>query len=221
MNNEYIFPHADSADSQGLVYIGGDLNPNRILTAYQRGIFPWYNEGNPILWWSPNPRMIFIPDEFHVSKSLKKSLRNPHFHVTFDTAFHEVIHTCATVNNRLNNTWINTDMQQAYLELFHMGYAHSVEVWEQGTLIGGLYGISIGKAFFGESMFHVKTDASKIALFYLCRFAHQHQFHFIDCQFTTAHLLSLGGKQIKRKDYLHRLAQALSDETLHGPWKLT
>lgn len=212
------FPNPEESDAQGLVYIGGELDSKRLLTAYARGIFPWYNPENPPLWWSPNPRLLIYPDKLSVSKSLKKSLKKT-YRISFDTHFHEVILACAEENNRENHTWIHPEMIDAYQNLHDMGYAHSVEVWDDKKLIGGLYGISLGHAFFGESMFHRETDASKIALYYLCEFAKKHQIAFIDAQLTSAHLLSLGGVQVHRKAFLHALNEALNHETLLGKWQ--
>ncbi|WP_419418890.1 leucyl/phenylalanyl-tRNA--protein transferase [Legionella sp. D16C41] len=214
----YTFPDPESADDQGLLAIGGDLSPERLLAAYSQGIFPWFDNNYPILWWSPNPRLILLPEEFKLSRSLKKSL-NKSYRVTFDQAFAEVIYNCATVNNRKNHTWITDEMQQAYLALHHLGYAHSVEIWDNNELIGGLYGISLGRAFFGESMFHQKQDASKMALFYLCQQLRRWQFDFIDCQLPTPHLQSLGAISINRQDFLKRLEKTLGYPTKQGIWQ--
>lgn len=161
-NETYFFPNPETSDDQGLLFIGGDLAPQRILQAYRQGVFPWYEPGTPILWWSPNPRLILIPTEFKVSRSLQKSLKKP-FSFTVDTVFREVIMACATCSGRINNTWITQEMIEAYTQLHTMGYAHSFEIWYENELVGGLYGLSIGHVFFGESMFHKLTDASKIA----------------------------------------------------------
>jgi len=220
MFNDFQFPHAESADKQGLVYIGGDLNSERVLSAYAQGIFPWYEPGSPVLWWSPNPRLVIYPDKFHLTRSLKKSLRDPSYRITFDTAFSEVIQACASVDDRTGATWITPEMINTYTELFHQGYGHSIEVWKEGRLIGGLYGLSLGRTFFGESMFHLEPDASKIALYTLCQWIKERDFDFVDCQLSSAHLLSLGGTLMKRKEYLHHLTQSLVHETILGPWEL-
>lgn len=217
---EYTFPHPDTSDSQGLLAIGGDLHPERIIQAYSQGIFPWFEPGCPILWWSPNPRLILIPNEFKLSKSLKQSLKRP-FRLSIDTAFHQVITHCATQSGRINNTWISNDMIEAYTSLHTMGYAHSFEVWEEDHLVGGLYGICLGKAFFGESMFHTVTDASKIALYYLCKTMEDWEFDFIDCQLPTGHLQRLGAKLISRKEFLHLLNQSLDHPNKPGLWSAT
>jgi len=214
---EYWFPHPETSDKQGLLSIGGDLKPERILQAYSQGIFPWFEPGCPILWWSPNPRLILYPNEFKVSKSLKKSLNMP-FTYSIDTAFSEVIKACATYSNRVDNTWITREMSEAYTKLHEMGYAHSFEVWYEEQLVGGLYGISLGKAFFGESMFHCMTDASKLAMNYLCTTMKNWEFELIDCQMPTNHLMSLGAKIISRKHFLHLLQLNLQHPTKIGLW---
>jgi leucyl/phenylalanyl-tRNA--protein transferase len=216
-NNTYVFPNPETSDKQGLLAIGGDLHPRRIIQAYSQGIFPWFEPGCPILWWSPNPRLILLPDEFKISHSLKKSLKKP-FRLSIDTAFHEVITSCATHCDRLNNTWITKEMINAYTTLHTMGLAHSFEVWDNSHLAGGLYGISLGKAFFGESMFHTVTNASKIALYYLCQTMKAWNFDFIDCQMPTNHLMSLGAKIIDRKEFLHHLDLTLQHADKQGVW---
>ncbi|MFC3907901.1 leucyl/phenylalanyl-tRNA--protein transferase [Legionella dresdenensis] len=198
--------------------IGGDLSPQRLLTAYQGGIFPWFEPGCPILWWSPNPRLVIYPQDFKVSRSLTKSLKKP-YRFTIDTDFKAVINACATVSGRIGNTWISKDMLAAYCELHEMGYAHSFEIWnEQNQLIGGLYGVSLGRAFFGESMFHHERDASKIAFYHLCQTMLAWKFDFIDCQMPTAHLMRLGAKIISRKEFLYRLGLAVQKPTCAGLW---
>ncbi|KTD41535.1 leucyl/phenylalanyl-tRNA--protein transferase [Legionella parisiensis] len=218
-NEIHFFPNPETSDEQGLLFIGGDLKPQRILQAYRQGIFPWYEPGTPILWWSPNPRLILIPDEFKVSRSLKKSLKKS-FSFTIDTAFKQVITACATCTERINNTWITKEMIEAYTRLHTMGYAHSFEIWYENDLVGGLYGLSLGHAFFGESMFHKITDASKIAFYYLCKTMIDWNFDFIDCQIPTNHLQSLGAKVIERKEFLHLLSQSLEHPTKQGPWNI-
>lgn len=219
VNENYIFPDPETSDKQGLLAIGGDLSPQRILQAYTQGIFPWYEPGCPVLWWSPNPRLILIPDEFKMSRSLTKSLKKS-FRISTDTAFQQVITACATCSDRTNQTWITADIIEAYTELHHMGYAHSFEVWQENNLVGGLYGISLGNAFFGESMFHTVTDASKIALYYLCKTMHTWGFDFIDCQMPTPHLLRLGAKIIGRKEFIHRLNLTLDNPNKQGKWNI-
>ncbi|KTD51165.1 leucyl/phenylalanyl-tRNA--protein transferase [Legionella quateirensis] len=213
----YIFPDPETSDKQGLLAIGGDLCPQRILQAYTQGIFPWFEPGCPILWWSPNPRLILLPDQLNVSRSLNKSLKKP-FRLSIDTAFQQVITSCATCSGRFNNTWITHEMITAYTTLHTMGYAHSFEVWQDDKLVGGLYGISLGKGFFGESMFHKVTDASKIALYYLCQTLKDWEFDFIDCQMPTNHLLRLGATVISRKEFLHLLGLTLKNPNKLGHW---
>ena len=217
-NHDSWFPHPETSDKQGLLSIGGNLAPERILRAYSQGIFPWYEPGCPILWWSPNPRLILYPNDFKVAKSLKKLFKKA-FTYSIDTAFSEVIKACANASNRENNTWITPEMIQAYTSLHQMGYAHSVEVWYEEKLVGGLYGISLGKAFFGESMFHYMTDASKLAFYYLCTTMNNWEFEFIDCQMPTSHLMSLGAKVVSRKQFLHILQLTLQHPTKIGLWE--
>lgn len=197
--------------------IGGDLLPDRILSAYEQGVFPWFEPGCPILWWSPNPRLILEPDSFKLSTSLKKSLKKP-YQITMDEAFEEVIQACATVNGRLNNTWISSGMQAAYTELHHRGFAHSIELWSDNRLVGGLYGISLGRAFFGESMFHRERDTSKITLYYLCEIMKDWSFELIDCQLPNPYLQDLGAHLINRQDFLYRLKSALAHPTRQRRW---
>lgn len=214
---KYHFPDPETSDEDGLLAVGGDLSPPCLLQAYSQGIFPWFNPKDPILWWSPNPRLILIPKDFKVSRSLKKSLKQ-NFRISWDSAFEQVIHACATYEGRANKTWITEEMIQAYTELHYLGYAHSLEVWQEDKLVGGLYGISLGAAFFGESMFHIVTDASKIALFCLCKDLEQRNFDFIDCQLPTPHLLSLGARIIARQEFLVLLKTALNQPTRQGKW---
>lgn len=217
-SESYSFPHPESSDKQGLLAYGGDLSPPRLLAAYKQGIFPWFEPGRPILWWSPNPRLLLFPHEFKVTRSLQQRLKKP-YKLTFDTCFTKVISACASVDKRLGNTWISDDMQQAYSELHLAGFAHSLEVWLDNELVGGLYGISLGRAFFGESMFHIERDASKIALYGLCQKLSEWEFDFIDCQLPTAHLQRLGAKIISRSEFLHRLAQSLKFASRIGKWE--
>ncbi|KTD24747.1 leucyl/phenylalanyl-tRNA-protein transferase [Legionella lansingensis] len=205
------------SDAQGLLAVGGDLSPERLLTAYKQGIFPWFEPGCPPLWWSPDPRLILRPRDFKMSRSLKQSLKKPH-RFTVDSAFSEVISACALSKGRINNTWITDEMRTAYTLLHTLGYAHSFEIWENDELVGGLYGISLGKAFFGESMFHHRSDSSKLALYYLCKTLQEWEFDFIDCQLPTAHLQSLGAVCISRREFLHLLQQALEHPTQQGRW---
>ena len=219
LSEDLIFPSPYLASKEGLLAIGGDLSPNRLLLAYSNGIFPWYSEGEPILWWSPDPRLVLYPAELKVSRSLKKVFKQDIFAVTLDRAFREVITECAQV--RLENhegTWIVDDMVQAYCRLHESGFAHSVEAWQDNRLVGGLYGVSLGKCFFGESMFTRITNASKVALVTLVEHLGQLDFALIDCQITTAHLTRFGAREISRAHYLDELADALKAATRRGKW---
>jgi leucyl/phenylalanyl-tRNA--protein transferase len=210
-SEDFYFPHPETADKEGLLAFGGDLSAGRILQAYRQGIFPWYQPGNPILWWSPNPRLILKPCEFKISRSFKKTL-NQAWQCSNNSDFAGVIKACATTGGRVSETWITSEMMDAYCTLHRMGYAHSIEIRQNNELVGGLYGICLGRAFFGESMFHTVTDASKIALYYLCNMLKKAEFHFIDCQLPTSHLQRLGAKIISRKAFLHELELALAYE---------
>jgi leucyl/phenylalanyl-tRNA--protein transferase len=218
---EVIFPPVEEAHSSGLLAVGGDLSSARLLEAYRLGIFPWYSDNEPILWWSPDPRLILHLDDFKISRSLRKTLNKKVFRVTFDQAFNDVIRACASVPREGQpGTWITDEMREAYLRLHTLGYGHSVETWCDGHLAGGLYGVSLGKAFFGESMFHWRTDASKVALAALVERLKCWNFHFIDAQMTTEHLVRLGAKELPRQVFLKRLAGALKSPTIKGNWSL-
>jgi len=217
--DDLVFPPPDYADPSGLVAVGGDLSSERLIEAYRVGIFPWYSEDQPILWWSPDPRFVLELDQFKISRSLAKTLRRRIFHVTFDRAFEEVIAACATVAREdQSGTWITPEMQEAYIKLHGLGYAHSVEAWFEGRLVGGLYGVSLGKAFFGESMFHRKTDASKVALAILVQKLKIWGFHFIDSQMATEHMHRLGATEIPRRIFVKKLHSALRHSTKRGKW---
>lgn len=214
------FPDPKKADPQGLVAVGGELSPAYLLSAYSQGIFPWFSDGDPILWWSLNPRMVLFPKKFKVSKSLKQIIRSNKFEIRIDTAFEEVIAKCAkTKRNGQDETWITPEMVKAYAHLHDLGYAHSFETYYDKQLVGGLYGVSLGKAFFGESMFYHESNASKFALYHLVSWCRSHDFHFIDVQQSTNHLKSMGAIDITRTDFLKRLKKALQHETLMGEWK--
>ncbi len=193
------------ADPNGLLGFGDILSIDLLLSAYRRGIFPWFNEGEPVFWWSPNPRAAFYPDKTSPSRSLIKRLRKRNYQVTINQSFHQVIAQCAQRFVNRPETWITREMQIAYGQLHEAGYAHSVEVWSDEQLVGGLYGVSMGQLFFGESMFHRSTDASKIALFYLLEHCKSANFPLIDCQLPNPHLMSLGAKQVSREDFLSYL----------------
>lgn len=207
------------AEPNGLLAAGGDLSPTRLLAAYRRGIFPWFAAGDPVLWWSPDPRMVLFPSALKISRSLRKTLRNAPYTVRLDTAFDQVIAACAaTPRPGQSGTWITAGMQDAYGRLHALGYAHSVETWRDGRLIGGLYGIALGGAFYGESMFAHATDASKIAVAHLCRYLDRRGFGIIDCQMETAHLASLGARPIPRDDFVSRLALLVDSGDPPGRW---
>lgn len=196
------------AEPNGLLCAGGDLSPQRILEAYRNGIFPWYSPGEPILWWSPNPRMVLAPSEIKVSRSLRRTLRAGNYQIRLDSDFPAVIRACARTRRKGQaGTWISGEMQAAYCALHELGFAHSVETWLDDKLIGGLYGLAIGKMFYGESMFAHATDASKIALAHLCRHLEAQSFGLIDCQMNTPHLASLGAREIARSEFIARLRQ--------------
>lgn len=199
LGSEILFPPPRLAEENGLLAIGGDLSPQRLLLAYSQGIFPWYNAGEPILWWSPMPRCVLLPGDFHLSRSLRQLSQRGEYRVTIDQSFGAVIRACATSGERrLQGTWISAEMVAAYEELFTLGYSHSVEVWSGAVLVGGLYGVSLGRCFFGESMFHIRRDASKLALYALSQTLFLDSFAMIDMQLPTPHLLSLGGRLLER-----------------------
>lgn len=209
LTDELIFPHPSYADPGGLLAVGGDLSIQRLLLAYAKGIFPWYSDMSPILWWSPDPRLVLFPHELKISHSLRRVLKKNLFRVTIDRAFSQVILACA---NTREETWITEEMVHAYTALYELGYAHSFETWYADVLVGGLYGVSLGRAFFGESMFSRVSDASKVALVHLVDVAIDRGFDFIDCQTSTEHLKSMGAKEISRREFLARLNNALADE---------
>lgn len=213
------FPPAQFAREDGLLAVGGDLSVERILLAYRMGIFPWFNEDTPYLWWSPDPRLILYPSEIHLSKSLKKLIRQEKYTITMDMAFRDVITQCAF--SRTENgteTWISHEMIEAYSRLHDLGFAHSVEAWVDDKLVGGLYGVSLGRGFFGESMFALAPNASKVAFATLSGFLEQNDFDFIDCQITTDHLLRFGAFEIGKHQFLALLEETLQKQTLKGPW---
>jgi leucyl/phenylalanyl-tRNA--protein transferase len=217
--DEPIFPSPEEADPDGLLAVGGDLSPQRLLNAYSCGIFPWYAPGSPILWWSTAPRLVLFPSELHVSASLRRILNSGKFEITFDRAFEGVISSCASMPRPgQEGTWIVSEMMEAYIRLHELGLAHSVEAWLGDRLAGGLYGVALGRAFFGESMFFAEPDASKVAFVHLVRRLERHQYDLVDCQQTTAHLLRFGAREIRRKEFLQRLALALEHPTEREPW---
>ena len=214
------FPPASAAldEPNGLLAAGGALTPEWLLEAYRHGIFPWFNPGEPILWWSPDPRLVLVPDAIRVSHSLRKTLRHGRFEVRFDTAFAEVIEACAAPREPGLGTWITPEMQRAYCRMHELGIAHSVESWRDGELVGGLYGMALGRVFFGESMFSRESDASKVALAHLARFLGARGYVMIDCQMTTAHLQSMGAREMPRSDFCAALAIHTPGGDLPGKW---
>jgi len=217
--DEPVFPPVEEAEPDGLIAIGGDLSPERLLQAYARGIFPWFKEGNDIYWYSPDPRMVIFPEHFRISDSLKRIVRSGQFGVSFDTAFGEVIRGCAKAPRPgQDGTWISHDFIGAYTELHRLGFAHSVEVFLEGELAGGLYGISLGSAFFGESMYFRTKNASKVALHALVERCRQLGFLFIDCQVESPHMHHFGATTISRSEYLEKLDSALQAPSVRGDW---
>ena len=215
------FPPVDVATPEGLLAVGGDLRPERLLEAYRHGIFPWYNDEQPILWWSPDPRTVLFPEKLHVSRSLKRSLRPGLFSVTLDTCFRDVMRHCAGPRPQYpdGGTWITADMLDAYQCLHELGYAHSVEIWQAGELVGGLYGVALGGAFFAESMFTRVPNASKVALVCLVRQLHAWGFRLMDCQQSSPHVTALGAESIPRRDFLDHLTAALELPDRLGRWR--
>ncbi|MEN8187195.1 MAG: leucyl/phenylalanyl-tRNA--protein transferase [Bacteroidota bacterium] len=206
LGDEIKFPNVETANTEGILAIGGDLSSERLILAYKSGIFPWYNEGEPIIWYSPNPRMVLFPNKLKVSKSMKQVLRKGDFKVTFNQSFREVISNCKTIDrNDQAGTWITEEMQNSYIELHKLGIAKSVEVWKENILVGGLYGIDLGHIFCGESMFSKVSNASKIAFIFLSRKLEKENYKFIDCQVYNEHLASLGAEEIPRKEFIKML----------------
>ena len=218
---DYIFPDPRYAMKEGLLAYGGDLNPDRVLTAYRRGIFPWYNEGDPILWWSPDPRLLLYPQDFKIHRSLRKKLRQKRFTIKLDRNFERVMYFCARVpRHGQEGTWILPEVVESYRMLHSRGFAHSIEVYDRNDeLVGGLYGVSVGRAFFGESMFSLEPDRSKIALAYLVELAKRWDFAFIDCQIPSEHLIRLGAVRVKRDRFLDELAETQQHLGMPGNWQ--
>lgn len=221
-NPNQSFPHINEAlnEPNGLLAIGGCLSRQRLLNAYRQGIFPWYNKGDPILWWSPDPRLVLFPDQLNVSRSLHKTLRKTETSVTWDQAFIQVIEACSAPRKDSNDTWISNEIQLAYIHLHEAGHAHSVETWHNGQLVGGLYGVAIGQVFFGESMFHRKSDASKIAFVSLVQFLKSWGYQLIDCQVETPHLKSLGAQEIDRRVFAKLLDAYCEASVCQSAWKM-
>jgi len=217
-----IFPPVESASPEGLLAVGGDLSSERLLAAYRQGIFPWYNPGQPILWWSPDPRAVLYPEKLKIARSLRQTLKRGQLRVTFDSCFREVMIACAGPREQYpgGGTWISDAMVEAYTRLHAMGYAHSIETWHENRLVGGLYGIALGGVFFGESMFARATDASKVALVALVKKLREWGFVLIDCQVPSAHLNSLGAENIPRRVFLTELERALKLPGQAGRWPI-
>jgi len=214
------FPPAELASPEGLLAVGGDLRVERLLEAYRHGIFPWYNDDQPILWWSPDPRAVLFPDQLHISRSLKRTMRLGGFTVTLDTRFRDVMQGCAGPRPQYpdGGTWITKEMMEAYVQLHELGYAHSVEAWREGQLVGGLYGVALGGIFFGESMFTRVPDASKVALVSLVHQLQVWGFRIFDCQQPSRHIKMLGAEDISRRDFLDHLSDALTLPDRRGQW---
>jgi leucyl/phenylalanyl-tRNA--protein transferase len=217
--DDLIFPDPDLAEEDGLLGVGGDLKPERLLLAYRNGIFPWFSKGEPIMWWSPEPRCVLYPENLKVSTSLRQALRKGGYEVRFDTCFTDVIRHCSTTKRKgQRGTWIMKEMVEAYIRLHELGYAHSTEVFIGGELAGGLYGVAIGMTYSGESMFHLRPEASKIALYYLVQRLKDWKFPLIDCQVTNPHLLSLGAEEMPRKEFLKQMKKNREKKGHLGKW---
>jgi leucyl/phenylalanyl-tRNA--protein transferase len=210
LTDELVFPDPRQATPEGLLALGGDLSPARLILAYQLGIFPWYGKNEPILWWSPDPRCVLFPAQVQVSRRLQRFIKQGRYHLTCNRAFGLVIRACARVRLNLGeDTWLIPEMRIAYLRLHELGLAHSIEAWDGQDLVGGLYGVAFGKFFFGESMFHLRPNASKVILVQLCRFLQSQGFHLLDCQVPSAHLIRMGACQVSREMFLECLSKGL------------
>lgn len=216
------FPDIETAFDvpDGLLAAGGDLSTERLLYAYLHGIFPWYDQGQPILWWSPDPRCVLVPEELHVSRRLRRSLAGSNFEVSFNSVFSDVMHACSQRRKAHQGTWITDAVKHAYELLHAKGWAHSIEIWHGDKLVGGLYGLSIGRIFFGESMFSAASNGSKAAMFVLCQLMIRHDFVLLDCQVESPHLVSLGAKHMPRPEFAACLAQACEPPTRFPEWPL-
>jgi leucyl/phenylalanyl-tRNA--protein transferase len=213
------FPDPREAEPNGLLAMGGDLSPERLLIAYSMGIFPWYNPGDPILWHCPDPRMVLLPEDLHISRSLRPVLKRTSWEMRYDTAFGRVIRACACAQRRgQDGTWITAEMIKAYEQLHELGFAHSAEVWHEGQLIGGIYGVALGRAFFGESMFYEHPNASKYALIHLVQRLDAEGYELVDCQQNTEHTKRFGAQLMGRREFLALLSEALCHPTQRGAW---
>jgi leucyl/phenylalanyl-tRNA---protein transferase len=219
LSDELIFPPPRLARKDGLLAVGGDLAPERLLLAYRQGIFPWSSPGDPLLWWAPSPRLILEPAAFHLSRRLARETRRGTFTVTMDQTFREVIAACAAIREE-KGTWISPEMIEAYCRLHELGFAHSVECWQAGDLVGGLYGVALGRVFFGESMFSRVSNSSKVALAALCQQLAAWDFEMIDCQMKTPHLERLGAREIPGPEFSRRLARCVGEPARRGKWRL-
>lgn len=221
LTDELVFPDVHMAEPEGLLAVGGDLRPERVLLAYASGIFPWYSEEQPLLWWCPSPRLVLLPEELHVSRSLRKAVRRSQYRITVDCAFERVMRACGkTIRPGQDGTWITEDLVASFVELHRRGFAHSVEAWEGETLVGGLYGLAVGSVFCGESMFAHQPDASKVAFVTLVEQLRRWRFTMVDCQVPTDHLRRFGAREIELDDFLERLADGIDDPWKVGAWKL-
>jgi leucyl/phenylalanyl-tRNA--protein transferase len=223
LTDQHVFPDPNDADDSGLLAVGGDLHPKRVLLAYAQGIFPWpHGDAWPMLWFSPDPRMVLLPSDLHVSRSLRKTCNKGLYDIRFDTAFAQVVRACSTTYRpNQDGTWVTPEMVEAYCRLHEFGFAHSIEAWAAGELVGGLYGLSLGGAFFGESMFAHRPDASKVAFVHLVRQLQTWAFHMIDCQVYTEHLERFGAQEWPRSRFLRALDRALQMPTRRGRWRQT
>lgn len=218
-NAIFQFPSTAQASGEGIVAMGGNLSPGMLLSAYRQSIFPWYSEGEPILWWSPDPRLVLFPEKLHISHSMVRLFKKNHFSYTVDQKFEQVMRSCgAVVRKGQDATWITEDMIEGYTTLYRLGFAHSVEVWLDGGLVGGLYGISLGSVFFGESMFSKVSNASKAGYILFVKALIRLAFSLIDCQVYTPHLVSLGAEEISRQNYISLLDKGLKSSTQRGSW---
>jgi leucyl/phenylalanyl-tRNA---protein transferase len=219
LNEEIVFPPVRLAEPSGILAVGGDLSPERLLLAYRSGIFPWYSDGDPVIWWSPDPRFVLFPEELYVSKTMRQVLKRKPFDITLDRDFRGVIQGCQEPRKKERGTWITEEMMEAYIGLHELGFAHSVEAWQDGELAGGLYGISLGRCFFGESMFARVSNASKAAFIVLVSRLREIGFLIIDSQVYTGHLETLGARHISREEYIDCINRGLTADTIRGSWQ--